>query len=292
MCARDLLRATGAFVATAAIGAGPSAQAPMPLGDVLARVAARVEQYYKRVENIICSERVTAQQVDSRMSPEGFARVLEYELRVERDDAADADGSADAKFVRELKKVNGRVPRANDKPGCFDPNPLTLDPLAFLLPAHRDEYAFSLAGNGKGKDANALIVEYRPREKGKPEIVEDAKKRDDCFSISLPGATRGRVWIDLATFDVLRVEEHLASRVDVRVPFQMQTKRGLPDSLVVERYDSQIRYKPVAFKDPDETILLPESITVLAIMHGAGSHRTQQEFSDYRRFLTRGRLVK
>jgi len=291
MWALNAIRAAALALALVALRSGGAAAQPMPLSDVLARVAARVDQYYRRVQNIICAERVTAQQVDSRMSPEGFARVLDYELRVERDEANDGDGS-DAKFVRELKKVNGREPRGNDKPGCFDPNPLTLDPLAFLLASHRDEYSFQLAGTGKGKEANAVIVEFRPLEKGKPEIVEDTKRRDECFSISLPGATRGRVWIDLGTFDVLRVEERLASRIDVRVPFKMQVNRGLPDTVTVERYDSQIRYKPVAFTDPDETILLPESITTIAIMHGAGSHRTQQDFSNYRRFLTRGRLVK
>jgi hypothetical protein len=224
------------------------------------------------------------------MSPDGFARVLEYELRVERE-MSDGD-AGDAKFVRELKKINGRAPREKDTPGCYDPNPLTLDPLAFLLPSHRNEYQFTLAGFGKGKDANQLLIDYKPLESGKPEIVEDKRGRPECFSISIPGVTRGRVWIDAATFDVVRIEEHLASRVDVRVPFSLQRTRGLPNVLVVERYDQQIRYRPVAFQDPEETILLPDSISVLTLMRGAGSHRTNQEFTNYRRFLTRGRLVK
>ena len=53
------------------------------------------------------------------------------------------------------------------------------------------------------------------------------------------------------------------------------------------------RYKIVSFKDPDETFLLPESIDTLEMYRAElQSHRTRQEFTNYRRFVTGGRLVK
>lgn len=303
MIATFMRKAAAIAVAGAALTATGVVVRGQPAADfqaILTHVGERVDQYYKRIENIICMERVIAQQIDANsLSPEGFARVLDYELHVERSDDPDGSGDSDGDtggddpaFVRELKKVNGRQPRANDKPGCFDPNPLSLAPLAFLMPAHQEHYVFTFAGVGKGKDANALMIDYRWRERGRPEFVEDSKGRPDCFSISLGGAVRGRVWVDAASYDVLRVEEHLASRVDVSIPFKAQNDHLLPNVVVVERYDTQIRYKPIAFQDPDETILLPQSISVLAVLHGAGSHRKQQTFSNYRRFLTRGRIVK
>jgi hypothetical protein len=49
----------------------------------------------------------------------------------------------------------------------------------------------------------------------------------------------------------------------------------------------------VAFSDPDEVVLLPESIeTVTVIRNGLQSMRRSQIFSDYRRFLTGSRIVK
>ena len=64
-------------------------------------------------------------------------------------------------------------------------------------------------------------------------------------------------------------------------------------SITVERYDTTIRYKPIAFIDPDEAMLLPESIeTVVLWRSGMESTRRREDFSDYRRFLTGGRLVK
>ena len=63
--------------------------------------------------------------------------------------------------------------------------------------------------------------------------------------------------------------------------------------LVLERDDLTLRYKPVAFDDPAEVIVLPESIESLTIVrHGLQSTRRTTTFSGYRRFLTGGRIVK
>jgi hypothetical protein len=269
-----------------------SAQPEPDLDALLARIAERIELYYQRAQNLICVEKVTAQPVGNDMIPAGLGRVLEYELRVESDGPADGAVSSDARVVRDLRKVNGRVPKSKDKAGCYDPNPLSPEPLAFLLAAHRSEYAFFWAGFGRGKDRNALLIDFRSLETGRPALTEDSEGRPDCFSISLPGATRGRVWVDASTADVIRVEEHLAHPVDFSVPFDQQRRHGLPPSLSIDRYDWAIRYKPVAFNDPVETLLLPESIETLAMLRGAQSHRKRQVFSNYQRFMTNARIVK
>jgi hypothetical protein len=284
--ARSALTIAAAIASTEVLAQSPD------LDVLLARVGARIEQYYARAQNLICLERVTAQPVGYDMIPAGFGRVLEYELHVESDATIDGTRPTDAKVVRDLRKVNGRIPKAQDKSGCFDPNPLSPEPLAFLLPSHRGEYAFQWAGFGKGKARNAMLVDFRPLETGKPQIQEDAEGRPGCFSISLPGATRGRIWIEADTNDVLRVEEHLAGPIDFPVPYEQQRRHGLPPSLMIERYDWAVRYKAVAFEDPMETLLLPESIEVLAMVRGAQSHRKHQVFSNYRRFMTDARVVK
>jgi hypothetical protein len=61
----------------------------------------------------------------------------------------------------------------------------------------------------------------------------------------------------------------------------------------MERADTTIRFKKVAFDDPAEVMLLPESIEELHVWHGGmQSTRRRQQFTDYRRFLTGARLVK
>ena len=60
----------------------------------------------------------------------------------------------------------------------------------------------------------------------------------------------------------------------------------------MERADSSVRYRAVAFHDPEEIVLLPESIELLTIFRNAQSYRISQTFSEYKRFMTAGRIVR
>ncbi|HEY7287970.1 MAG TPA: hypothetical protein VH497_21120 [Vicinamibacterales bacterium] len=291
-CARNA--ASLAPMVVAALTATAVAQQPSPdLDTLLARVGEQVERYYSRAQNLICTERVTAQPVGFDSTPNGFARVLEYELHVESDAGVDGGSPKDVKVVRDLRRVNGRVVKTvPDRRDCFDPNPLSPEPLAFLLAANRKEYAFTWAGFGKGREQNLMQIDYRPLETGKPKLVEAPDAKPGCFNISLPGGTKGRIWVEVGTHDIVRMEEHLAHPVDVPIDNEQQRRHNLPDRLVIDRYDYQIRYKPVSFDDPRETLLLPDSIDMLAMFRGAQSHRKRQVFTDYKRFMTAGRVVK
>ena len=73
-----------------------------------------------------------------------------------------------------------------------------------------------------------------------------------------------------------------------------QRRKGASDSLVLDRADSSIRYKAVAFTDPDEMVLLPESIESMTLISriGAPRLRTTHAFTDYQRFVTGARIVQ
>jgi hypothetical protein len=165
--------------------------------------------------------------------------------------------------------------------------------VAFLLPSNRDGYTFTAKGFGKGKDARTLLIEYVRRASKQPELIEDPQGREDCFELSTPLSVKGRVVIDKDTYDVLRVEEHLVGLEELRTTRTQQRKYNFSPSITVDRIDVTTRYKVVSFKDPDETFLLPESIETLEMYRAElQSHRTRQEFTNYRRFVTGGRLVK
>jgi hypothetical protein len=273
-----------AALATLAVG---TAQVPGSAPDMLAHVANRVREYYSRAQSIVCIERVSVQIIGRNLMPDGFARVLEYELRIEWDAAPDSDEPPEARVVRELRKVNGRVPRAKDEPGCLDPKSGVLDALAMLLPHHREEYTFAWTGVDRQKNRRLLLLDYKSRVPGKIE----GKWMGDCVSIDAPGRTKGRIWVDETTGDVLRLDESLTSQFEYRIPHEHWGING-PMTWVIERADSSIRYKPIPFRDPEETVLLPESIESLTIFRGAQSYRISQSFSDYKRFMTGGRIVK
>ncbi len=280
-----------ALTAAAAALVGASAAAapdiPVDLAGLLARVGERVEAYYARAQSIMCVETVRVQRMDRNMVPEPHVRVLVYELRVSRDGATDADPMPEVNVVRQLKTVNGRVPKPKGDPDCLDPNPIALDPLSFLLPIHQPEYRFSYKGNSRSNGRSVASIGYAPVGAGPVE----ATWRDGCVSVNAPGRTTGRVWIDSASGDVLRIDEQMSGPLELAIP-SPQRRSDTPAWLTFERADESIRYKAVAFTDPDEIVMLPESIVTVSVARGGfASIRMTHTFTGYQRFVTGGRVV-
>jgi hypothetical protein len=296
-------RASIRFVLVAAALAGSgwiarASDAPLrpDVRAIVTRVGERVAAYYHRAQQLICLERSTVIPIDSSWTIQGFARTVESELRVELD-ALDGDAVPDPQVTRQVLRVNGREPRPRDRKdrdGCTDPTPVSPEPLAFLLPAHRDEYQFTAVRDGREGDRAALVIEFASAERvSRAELIESASGHDDCFGVKGDIAIKGRVWVDAATADVLRLEEHIAGPTDIRVSWPMQQKHQFSQWLTLDRYDFGLRYKPVLFSEPSETVLLPASSELVEVFRtGLRSTRRLEVFSDYRRFLTDTRIIK
>jgi hypothetical protein len=266
---------------------------PPDIETVLTHVGERVTEYYRRAQTVVGVERSTVQPIGWGWTTDGLGRTVESEVRLEF--AADAGGRPS--IIRTIRRINGRQPNERDKTdrsGCTDPDTASPEPLGFLLPFHREEFRFTSMSSGKERDRAALIIDFRSANRaGKPELLEDPRGHADCFDWSGPIAARGRVWVDANTHDVLRVDRHNAGPVDVRVSWTLQRRYRLAPWIVIERDDLTLRYKPVSFSDPEETIVLPESLVALTtVRSGLQSIRRTDTFRDYRRFLTDSRLVK
>jgi hypothetical protein len=264
------------------------------LTDLLARIGARVEQYYARARTIVCIETVVLQPLARDLTADGRARRLVYELRVEWEpSSADGQGGGGnagsaGTVVRRLLTVDGRPPRPQDKPGCMDPRAVSPEPLGMLLPGRSTQYAFVPTGTAVTGGRPSVRLDYRPIGNTPPAV----EWREDCVTIELNGRSRGRVWVDAATDDVLRIDEYLVGPVDIGVPVT-PSRRDAPPSMTIERADSTIEYRPVRFSNPDETWLMPAAIESVTVVRNAAvpRQRTRQLFSDYRRFTTAGRVV-
>jgi hypothetical protein len=271
-------------------------QAPPDTEALMRRVGERVAEYQRRAQSVICVEESTVQPIQSDWALDGFSRTVESELRVESE-AANGDTLPDARVIRDIRRINGRAPRERDKKdrtGCTDPSLLSPEPLGFLLPAHRHEYRFTSLPSSKGKNRAELIIDFISTNRtSRPELIEDERGHADCFDWSGPLATRGRVWVDANTHEVLRVDRRIDGPVDVRVPWRLQRRYNLAPWVVIERDDQTMRYKPVAFRDPEEVMLLPDSIESLTMLRGGlQSIRRTETFGSCRRFLTGARIVK
>jgi hypothetical protein len=286
-----LLRVAATLSAVAVAGATHGQQKPgqAELDALLLRVADRVEQYFARAQSIVCQETVRLQPLGRDLTlTSGHVRQLVYELRVAWE--ASEDGVVpEPKVQRQLLTVDGRPPKENDANACMDPKAVSPEPLAMLLRNKQPDYEFNIRGATKTDGRASIAIDYKSRVRG----VDSVTWKGDCVSVELPGRTRGRIWIDAASADVLRYDESLTGMYEFDVPRNKQIFNG-PSSMIIERADSSVRYKPVAFHDPEEVVLLPESIQSMQVVRNSGEPqvRISQTFSNYRRFLTGGRLVK
>lgn len=282
------VRSSG-FAIVAAVGAGSlvlSGQA-ISVDETVGRIGDYVARYYSRAQAVVAEESVSVQTLAADLSVRGFARRLTYELRVDWN--PNATGDDVATVMRRLLTVNGRPAAESQEPECLDPRGVSPEPLAFLLPERRHAFTFTAAGLGHVDGRPAIMVDYRSLRPETPKVEWD----DECVSIDLPGRSRGRVWTDPESGEILRFDEQLTGMVDIPVPWPQQ-RRGAPMRMTVERADTSIRYRRVAFSDPDETLVLPARIETLTIIRDSGAPRvrTMQTFGNYRRFATGSRIVR
>lgn len=276
-------------VVSLAAGLGITGLALQPADELAARLAAigrRVEDYYGRARSLICRETVYLQPLRRDLMPEGPPRQLVYELRVAWE--SDRTDMAEATVTRRLLSVNGRPPSPNAEPECTDPRAESVDPLVTLLPDRHAEFIFAMAGASRMDGREVVRIDYRPVVPERPQVNWNG----DCASIDLAGQTRGRVWVDAATHDVLRLDERIEGQFEFPV-ISNRAFMGRPRTMVVERADTTVRYKPVTFTEPDETLLLPASVDTLTVVRNAAVEwsRKTQVFSEYRRFMGSGRVL-
>jgi hypothetical protein len=293
---RALAIALTASLSIAVLTAAAQSLAPSSnVGEWMVRVGERIEQYYARAHSIICEETVRLEPLGYDLLGNGdHVRQLVYELRVSWDGAtaagSEAGKTSSASVLRQLLTVDGRPPRPGDEPGCMDPKPVSPEPLGLLLPHRQGENEFTWRGQGRERGRASVTLNYKPTRVLPAAVVWT----DNCVSVDLPGRTRGRVWIDQATGDVLRLDEELTSQYEFPVPKSHARLPGLASTFIVERADSSIAYRLVSFHDPEESVMLPESITSLQVIRNSGVPRlrTTQKFSKYRRFITGARIVE
>jgi hypothetical protein len=190
-------------------------------------------------------------------------------------------------------RVNGSPPRKKDFQNCTTPEQQDTEeqPLSILLPAQRVQFTFTFDRRETIDGRDAIVIAYRETRKPAVDvsIVED---NEDCISFDVEGGTRGRIWLDAATFDVLRLDRSLSGLIEIPLPRKAMLRGGTA-YWTMERWDSSIRFKRVAFQDPEETLVLPVSSTSLQVTRGSGTPRlrTSTQYLSYRRFITGARVI-
>ena len=264
------------------------------LEGVLERAGARVAEYFARAQSIVCLEKVSLQRLGLGFSADGPARYVESELRLSWEPTKDDPMPKEARTLRQVIKVNGHPPRKKDWNNCTTPEQEDSEeqPLSMLLPDSRTELSFAYEGRQVIDGRDTVVITYREK-KLKPTVdVSLVEDNENCISFDIDGGMRGKLWIDAETSDVLRLDKSLSGLVEIPLPRKAQ-RFGLDRQWTMERWDSTIRFKPVKFDEPSETLILPVSASTFQITRGAGTPRlrTTTEYTSYRRFMTGARVV-
>ncbi|HEX5110978.1 MAG TPA: hypothetical protein VFV95_21145 [Vicinamibacterales bacterium] len=281
------IRGWVALVTALAVGSPHAdAQEGSPGATVIARrVGDYVEQYLSVARRIVARESVTLQTLADNLSAVGPARRLEYETRVEWEPAADG-AVPKATVYRTLLDLDGRAAFDSEQTGCLQP--VSAEPLAFLLPGQRESYSFAIPAERGARRQGAAVLAFVPLAPGVPSLLW----RGDCASLSLPGMLRGQLAYDPATFAVLRIEHHLIKPVRVPVA-KAQRRDDWGESITIEQLDETITYKAVQFRQPDETLMLPVEIQRVTLVRtpAVKAVRVTQRFANHTRFVTDSRVV-
>lgn len=268
--------------------------APDPgLASTLAKAGARVEEYFTRAQSLVCTETVSVQQLNYGLTGEGLGRTVESELRLSWDPAVEGDDPPEAQLHRRVTKINGRRKRDKDKSKCTsaERHDTETQPLSMLLAGQREKYAFTLAKPARLDGRAAITLEFKELRKATGDI-SIAEDDDTCLSFRVEGGAQGRIWIDAESFDVLRLDQRLGY-VELKMTETLLRRPGVTPGSMLERFDITTRFKRVTFDDPAEQLVLPSSSTQLFVTRGsnAARMRTSITYSDYKRFLTGGRIV-
>jgi hypothetical protein len=269
-------------------------QAPtVDVSGVLQRAGERVSEFFARAQSIMCLEKVSLQRLDNGFGADGPARMVESDLRLSWEPSEENPTPTEAHTIRQVVRVNGSTPRKKDWDNCTTPEQQASEeqPLSILLAQQRGKYTFSYEKHETIERRPAIVVRYFEIKKPTVDVSLVADK-EDCVSFEIDGGSRGRIWIDVETHDVLRLDSSLSGLVDIPLPRKV-ARFGGNMRWTMERSDTSIRFKRVSFDNPEETLVLPVTSTRLQITRGAGTPRlrTTTQYLSYRRFMTTGRIV-
>jgi hypothetical protein len=280
--AQEVARAQGAEVEASGEGDGRLAQ-------VLERVGESVERYQLGMFRIAFSEVLRREELKPDMTPKRSKEFV-FDSVVLREELSAAEDDYFPRTVRRLKSIDGKP--ARDGTGAGFEASFYEGSLNFLLPKGQRLFNFSFEGEETlGGRRVFRVGMLRPGE-GEPRVEWEGM----TFRVLAP--MRWLFWVDAESFDVLRVESHLAA------PFEFDSPRafgagpfgrfGPSRRLRYAREDYSLNLRRVQFKEPEQTLLVPDAAEWVTVIEGASRPRLRRSlrFADYRRFRSDVKVVE
>ncbi|HEV2862015.1 MAG TPA: hypothetical protein VGX48_13485 [Pyrinomonadaceae bacterium] len=254
---------------------------------ILKRAGESVERYHGGMFSVRFTETLWQEELKEDLKTPKKSRQFVYDSRIMREELSEVEGDYVAVTTRRLVSLDGKPSKKT-----AESKVTSVYSLDIMLPRYQKLYDISLEGEETlaGRRAFRLAL-LRPGE-GEPRVEWEGTR----FRVVAPTVTR--VWVDAENYDVMQIESDLVA------PFEFESRGvfragplgsfGPTRRLRYAREYSLVRFRRVRFKDPEQTLLLPESAEWLKVIEGASHPRTRQRiaFSDYRRFVSGVKIVE
>jgi hypothetical protein len=272
----------------------PSANHPSDLPNdltiLLKKIGERAAKYQEDLYNLAWTQANNWQPLTDDLKPKGKAKETVYDAVMLRKPSATNPQvlqpalrfelkSVDGKPAKEKKVVQNSPEQYGQANGHYQ---------LFLLPERQSQYTFTREGETTLQGREAIILAMSPVSYAKPQL-----KIEKChFQVTpIPFPRKGKIWVEADTFNVLQVKWELVEAFGAHVNFGVCVKGIFPitrpnQDIVYERFDTIIRFQAIAFREPDQTLLLPSKIEETHVIKGARNpaSRITVAFTDYKRF--------
>jgi hypothetical protein len=268
-------------------GAGPAKDER--LGRILERAGEAAARYQSGLFSITFTETLRDEELNKEMTPKK-SREFVFETVVLREALSENEEDFYPKSLRRLKSVDGKPAKKGRRVPWYGYN---VQSLGVLLPQYRARYEFTLEGEEKvgGRAAYRL----RALQPGQPPAsVEWGRGLMGVGMRFRPNApTYSLIWLDAENFDVLRFETHLVA------PFEFDSPRlfgpfGPSRHLRWMNQDYAATFRRQTFKDPEQTLLVPDTAEWLTLIEGAQHSRLRAtlRFANYQRFRSDVKIIE
>jgi len=256
------------------------------LSMILQRVRERVTRHYLALQSLAWTDTVKVEATGEK------PRELVYDSIVRLQEPVPGDNAVPfyIRDVSELRAVNGKPVKKNELPKSTDPRAANMGTLSFLLRSEERSrnYAFSYAGPADLRGRRVLRIDINSPQKTPPKVTWD-----DAFvffgvryhfQVSGVQFTKGVLWVDPETYDVLRLEW----KSDL---FEFQRTAG--SQKIKYETGLKVQFQSMPLAEPNQTIAVPVSVefTGTITRDDVRVSRQTHTFSNYKRFTGDAKVI-
>lgn len=288
---RSVLLLLLALVASVAVRAQEPQAEPAKderLERILERVGEGVARYQSGLFSIAFTETLRREELREDMTAKKSKEYV-FDSVVLRETLSADDEDYYPRLARRLKTIDGKPSKKRLGPETD----LTVSSLGFLLPKHRGLVQFTF--EGEEAEAGRKLYRLRMLSPGEGEPRVEWKSRALGFRFRVVAPYVYTIWVDAETFDVLRLESHLAAPFEFDGPRAFGFGRlGPSRHFKYAAQDYLVRFRRRQFKDPEQTLLVPEYAEWVTVIEGASRPRTRAtlSFSNYRRYRSDVKIIE